>query len=171
MSQRRRNDGASSWYDKTVNTEYQEEVMPISKGKLEKKDVDFLPSFDSSPPSSPPPFACLLLTSFLPSFLPSSSSSSLPPFFTPSPYLPPSSSIGISRGVGGLGKNLFRGGGMDSFTSWSTDGDFQLQSTRFKNNVALLLVATGVTSPSDVSKYVSLAFWHCFSYSAVLFFQ
>ena len=31
--QRRRNDGEPSWYDKAVNTEYQEEVMPIPKGK------------------------------------------------------------------------------------------------------------------------------------------
>ena len=30
---RRRNDGEPSWYDKAVNTEYQEEVMPIPKGK------------------------------------------------------------------------------------------------------------------------------------------
>ena len=29
---RRRNDGAPSWYDKAVNTEYQEEVMPIPEG-------------------------------------------------------------------------------------------------------------------------------------------
>ena len=30
---RRRNDGEPSWYDKAVNTEYQEEVMPIPEGK------------------------------------------------------------------------------------------------------------------------------------------
>ena len=29
---RRRNDGEPSWYDKAVNTEYQEEVMPIPEG-------------------------------------------------------------------------------------------------------------------------------------------
>jgi len=30
---RRRNDGEPSWYDNAVNTEYQEEVMPIPEGK------------------------------------------------------------------------------------------------------------------------------------------
>ena len=30
---RRQRDGASSWYDKAVNTEYHKEVMPIPKGK------------------------------------------------------------------------------------------------------------------------------------------
>ncbi|XP_020632539.1 uncharacterized protein LOC110069367 isoform X1 [Orbicella faveolata] len=33
VPRRRRNDGEPSWYDKDVNTEYQEEVMPIPKGK------------------------------------------------------------------------------------------------------------------------------------------
>ena len=31
---RRRNDGEPSWYDKAVYTDYQEDVMPIPKGKV-----------------------------------------------------------------------------------------------------------------------------------------
>ena len=30
---RRRNDGEPNWYKKAVNTDYQEEVMPIPEGK------------------------------------------------------------------------------------------------------------------------------------------